>query len=186
MVVLVAAAGTLRCRVTDLGRSVGNLRRRSLRIVKGHDGGLAVVIDLRIHNAVDIFHCLAHRERTGCAGHFLNRKRRSRLFGNGSSAKSGDCDQQQPPLVLLTLGVSGAWMSNLTALAPYQGYFISATLLFLGTGFWTVYIKPKKACEDGSYCASPQSDLVIKIVLWVATVLVAAALGVNLILPLFL
>ena len=90
------------------------------------------------------------------------------------------------PLVLLTLGVSGAWMSNLTALAPYQGYFISATLLFLGTGFWTVYIKPKKACEDGSYCASPQSDLVIKIVLWVATVLVAAALGVNFILPLFL
>jgi len=90
------------------------------------------------------------------------------------------------PLVLLTLGVSGAWMSNLTALAPYQGYFIGATLLFLGAGFWTVYIKPQKACEDGSYCASPQSDRVIKTVLWVATVLVAAALGVNFILPLFL
>jgi len=90
------------------------------------------------------------------------------------------------PLLLLTLGVSGAWMSNLTALAPYQGYFIAATLLFLGAGFWTVHIKPKKACEDGTYCASPQSDRIIKTVLWVATVLVAAALGVNFILPLFL
>jgi len=91
------------------------------------------------------------------------------------------------PLVLLTLGVSGgAWMSNLTALAPYQGYFIGATLLFLGAGFWTVYIKSQKACEDGSYCASTQSDRVIKSVLWVATILVAAALGVNFILPLFL
>lgn len=90
------------------------------------------------------------------------------------------------PLVLLTLGVSGAWMSNLTALAPYQGYFIGATLLFLGAGFWTVYSKSQKACEDGSYCASTQSDRVIKSVLWVATILVAAALGVNFILPLFL
>lgn len=90
------------------------------------------------------------------------------------------------PLLLLTLGVSGAWMSNLTALAPYQGYFIAATLAFLAAGYWHVYFKPRKACEDGSYCESPQSDRVVKVVLWVATVLVALALGVNLILPLFL
>ena len=90
------------------------------------------------------------------------------------------------PLLLLTLGVSGAWMSNLTALAPYQDYFIAATLAFLGAGYWYVYFKPKKTCEDGSYCASPRSDRMIKIVLWVATALVALALGVNFILPLFL
>ena len=90
------------------------------------------------------------------------------------------------PLLLLTLGVSGAWMGNLTALAPYQNYFIVATLLFLGTGFWYVYWKPKKSCEDGSYCASPTSDRVIKIALWFATALVALALGVNFILPFFI
>lgn len=90
------------------------------------------------------------------------------------------------PLLLLTLGVSGAWMSNLTALAPYQSYFIAATLVFLGAGYWYVYFKPTKACEDGSYCASPQSDRLVKIVLWLATALVALALGVNFILPLFL
>lgn len=90
------------------------------------------------------------------------------------------------PLLLLTLGVSGAWMGSLTALAPYQNYFITATLLFIGAGHWYVYWKPKKACEEGSYCASPTSDRVIKIALWFATVLVALALGVNFILPFFI
>ena len=90
------------------------------------------------------------------------------------------------PLLLITLGVSGAWIGNLTALAPYQGYFIVATLAFLGAGFWHVYWKPKKACEDGSYCASRTSDRVIKATLWIATALVALALGVNFILPFFI
>jgi len=90
------------------------------------------------------------------------------------------------PLLLITLGVSGAWMSNLTLLAPYQGYFITATLLFLAAGFWYVYWKPKKDCADGSYCASPTSDRVVKIALWVATALIALALGVNFILPYFI
>jgi len=90
------------------------------------------------------------------------------------------------PLLLITLGVSGAWMGNLTLLAPYQGYFIVATLVFLGAGFWHVYWKPKKECADESYCASPTSDRVVKIALWLATALVALALGVNFILPFFI
>jgi mercuric ion transport protein len=90
------------------------------------------------------------------------------------------------PLLLLTLGVSGAWMGNLTALAPYQYYFIAATLVFLAAGFWYVYWKPKKTCEEGSYCASPASDRVIKIALWFATALIALALGFNFILPFFI
>lgn len=90
------------------------------------------------------------------------------------------------PLLLLTLGVSGAWVGNLTALAPYQGYFIAATLAFLGAGFWYVYWKPKQACEVGSYCASPASDRVVKIALWSATALVGLALAINFILPYFI
>jgi len=85
------------------------------------------------------------------------------------------------PLLLITLGVSGAWMGSLTLLAPYQAYFIAATLVFLAMGFWYVYWKPKKDCADGSYCASPTSDRVVKIALWLATALIAVALGVNLI-----
>ena len=36
------------------------------------------------------------------------------------------------PLVLLALGIGGAWISNLTALQPYRPLFIGLTLLFLG------------------------------------------------------
>lgn len=90
------------------------------------------------------------------------------------------------PLLLLSLGIGGAWMSNLTALAPYQAYFIAATLVFLGAGYWYVYRKPKTACEAGSYCASPRADRVVKIALWFATGLVVLAVGVNFLGPYFL
>lgn len=89
------------------------------------------------------------------------------------------------PLVLLTLGISGAWIGRLTALAPYQPIFIVATLGFLAAGYWQVYRKPKTACEDDTYCASPASDRVVKIALWVATGLVLLALSVDFLVPLF-
>ncbi len=81
------------------------------------------------------------------------------------------------PLVLLTLGVSGAWIGNLTGLAPYQGYFTAATLVFLASGFWFVYRRPNDACELGTYCASPRSGRVIKSMLWVSTLLIGVALA---------
>ncbi len=89
------------------------------------------------------------------------------------------------PLLLVTLGISGAWIGNLTALAPYQPIFVAATLGFLGVGFWQVYVKPKKACAAGSYCAGPASDRVVKTALWVATVLVIVALTIDLWAPFF-
>ena len=36
------------------------------------------------------------------------------------------------PLALFGLGVGGAWIGNLTALAPYQPIFVAVTLGFLG------------------------------------------------------
>ena len=40
------------------------------------------------------------------------------------------------PLVLLGLGISGAWISRLTALEPYRPLFIGLTLVFLGYAFY--------------------------------------------------
>ena len=90
------------------------------------------------------------------------------------------------PLAFVTFGISGAWIGNLTALAPYQWLFVIVTFGFLGAGFWTVYFKPKAACEEGTYCASPTSDLVVKTALWIGTVLVIAAVAVNVLTPLLL
>ena len=83
------------------------------------------------------------------------------------------------PFVFLMLGVSGAWIGNLTVLEPYKNYFAVATLVFLGIGFWHVYFKSRKQCADDGYCATPKSDYVIKTVLWVSTVLVLLALSVD-------
>ncbi|SDE29033.1 mercuric transporter MerT family protein [Belnapia rosea] len=82
------------------------------------------------------------------------------------------------PLGLFLVGVSGAWIGNLTALAPYQPVFVAVTLACLTSGFFAVYRKPKAAaCAEGSYCARPASDRIAKVALWSAAALVAAALA---------
>jgi len=90
------------------------------------------------------------------------------------------------PLVLFSLGVSGAWIGNFTWLAPYQPYFIAATLLFLGCGYWLVYRSGTRACAESEACARPQPNRLVKATLILATMLVAAALGLDFIAPFFL
>lgn len=90
------------------------------------------------------------------------------------------------PFALFMLGVSGAWIGNLTALEWYQPIFAVIAFGFLGYGFYLVYRKPKVACAEDSYCAKPSSGRMAKIGLWTATVLVAIALGFPKLAPLFL
>ncbi len=87
--------------------------------------------------------------------------------------------------MLLTLGVSGAWIGNLTALEPYKRYFAGVAIVFIGLGFRQIYFKAKPARADGSYCARPESSLFTKTVLWLATVLVVLALTISWWAPLF-
>ena len=90
------------------------------------------------------------------------------------------------PLVLFGLGVSGAWIGNLTRLAPYQPCFIAATITCLGYGYWSVYQSSKLACADGEICARPLPNRFVKVGLILATILVVAALGFDFIASLFL
>ena len=83
------------------------------------------------------------------------------------------------PLVLVMLGISGAWIANLTALEPYKPYVAAVTLALLGYGFWHVYFKPKPPCEDGTYCARPQSARTTKLALWFGLAVVIIALTLN-------
>lgn len=89
------------------------------------------------------------------------------------------------PLVLFSVGISGAWIGNLTALAPYKPYFAAATLGLLGYGYYLVYVRPKQACADG-LCARPLPNGLVKLGLWVATVLVVAAIAFDYVAPLLL
>jgi mercuric ion transport protein len=93
------------------------------------------------------------------------------------------------PLVLFSLGISGAWIGNLTALAPYQPYFIAATLACLGYGYWLVY-RPiaysEVACAEGSACTRPLPNHIVKASLILAAVLVAGSIAFDLFGPLLL
>ena len=86
------------------------------------------------------------------------------------------------PLILFSLGISGAWIGNLTALEPYKPLFIAVTLGFLGYGYWLVYRTPK-VCVDGAACAKSLPNRLVKGALWVSAVLVVIALFWNWIAP---
>lgn len=80
------------------------------------------------------------------------------------------------PFILFTLGVSGAWIGNLTALEPYQPIFAAVSLGFIGYGAWRLRRKRQVACADG-YCATPQSDRIARVGLWTAALLVIVAIA---------
>jgi mercuric ion transport protein len=90
------------------------------------------------------------------------------------------------PLVLFGLGVSGAWIGHLTALAPYQPYFITLTVACLAGGYWLVHRSASLACTDGAACSRPLANRLVKAGLIAATMLVLVALGLDIIAPLFL
>ena len=87
------------------------------------------------------------------------------------------------PVVLFSLGISGAWIGNLTQLAPYKPIFIAATLGFVGTGYWLVYRASRRACADGEACARPLSKRLVAIVFAVATAIVIAAFAFDYLAP---
>ena len=80
------------------------------------------------------------------------------------------------PLVLLGLGVSGAWIGNLTALEPYRPVFIvisAAALVVAGRRIW----RSQGACAPGEVCAVPQVRRVQKVLFGVVIALVLIALA---------
>jgi mercuric ion transport protein len=89
------------------------------------------------------------------------------------------------PLILFSLGIGGAWIGNLTALAPFKPIFVAGTAGLLGYGFYLVYWKPRPACAEGA-CARPISNRLVQLALWIATVLVIAAFAFDYVAPLLL
>lgn len=87
------------------------------------------------------------------------------------------------PLVLVTLGVSGAWIANLTQLEPYRPLFIGAAIVALLLAYRRIWRAPA-ACEPGQICALPQVNRSYKVLFWTVLALLAVALGFPLIAPL--
>lgn len=88
------------------------------------------------------------------------------------------------PLVLLALGIGGAWVGRLTALEPYSPVFTVLTLVFLGLAYRNLYFRPR-VCLPGEACTN---DLVIKrqrLLFWFIALPLMALLAFPWFAPLF-
>jgi len=88
------------------------------------------------------------------------------------------------PLVLIALGVSGAWIGNLTALEPYRPIFIGVALVALFFAWRRIY-RPAEKCQPGEVCAIPRFRVAYKVIFWMVSILVLIALLFPYTLPLF-
>jgi mercuric ion transport protein len=105
------------------------------------------------------------------------------LFVGGVAAllASGCC---LGPLVLLLLGVSGAWIGNLTALEPYRPYFLSIAALALLFA-WRGLGSGSGTCRAGEICGTLQAQKIHRVLFGVVGALVLLALSVPYVAPWF-
>ena len=80
------------------------------------------------------------------------------------------------PLLLLTLGIGGAWISTLTAMEPVRPIFIVLTLAILAWGFRSLYLVPE-TCEPEQTCADPTVKKRQRLIFWLVSVLLIALLA---------
>lgn len=88
------------------------------------------------------------------------------------------------PLILLMLGIGGAWIGHLTVLGPYRPVFIATALVALFFA-WRRIFGFARACEPDDVCASPRVRFAYKLMFWLVGALVLAALVFPYVLPLF-
>jgi mercuric ion transport protein len=87
------------------------------------------------------------------------------------------------PVLLFSLGISGAWIANFTRLAPYQPIFVVTTVAFLGSGYWLVYRSTRRACVDDQACAHPLPNRIVMVALLAATIIVIVAFALDFVAP---
>ncbi len=99
---------------------------------------------------------------------------RTALFAGGIAAvlASACC---LGPLLLVTVGVSGAWIGNLTRLEPFRPIFIVVALVALLFAWRNIY-RPVRACQPGEVCALPQTRRLYKVLFWASVALTSLAL----------
>lgn len=78
------------------------------------------------------------------------------------------------PLILVTLGFSGAWIGNLALLEPYRLWFIAAALVALFFAGRRIF-RRAEACAPGEVCALPNVRRAYKVLFGVVAALVVVA-----------
>lgn len=102
----------------------------------------------------------------------------------GAAAAIGASACCAGPLLLVVLGIGGAWGARLVALEAYQPWFIAAALAFFGAAFYRLYRTPA-TCAPDEACAVPAVRRRQRVIFWVVALLAAALMAFPLYAPLF-
>ena len=88
------------------------------------------------------------------------------------------------PFSLFSIGITGAWLGNLSALEPYRPYFIVVALALLVAGVYTMRRKRiTAACAEGEYCESKTANVVQISVLIISAIIIGLAIAWPVLLP---
>ncbi|HKA40820.1 MAG TPA: mercuric ion transporter MerT [Burkholderiales bacterium] len=79
------------------------------------------------------------------------------------------------PLVLVSLGMGGAWLANFQVLEPYRPIFIGVALVALGVAWKRIYRRAVH-CKPGEGCAVPAVKRGYKIGFWIVLALLLVML----------
>ena len=79
------------------------------------------------------------------------------------------------PLLLVLLGISGAWIGTLTALDPLRPWFSAGAIMSLAVAFWMLY-RPASQCGADGSCVEPATLRSRRRWLWLATALIVLLL----------
>lgn len=88
------------------------------------------------------------------------------------------------PLLLLSLGISGAWIANLTLLEPWRPLFVAATLALLYWAWHGLY-RRQPACADDRPCATTAIRRRQRLIFWLVSVTLLLLLALPWFAPLF-
>ena len=89
------------------------------------------------------------------------------------------------PLLLLSLGIGGAWMSTLTSMETVRPFFLILTLIFIGLGYRKLYLVPE-SCAEGEACASPEVKKKQRTTFWVGSAFILLLLAFPWYAPFFM
>jgi mercuric ion transport protein len=79
------------------------------------------------------------------------------------------------PLALVSLGLGGAWVSQLRALERFAPAFIAIAVAAFAYAFYRLYLRPAP-CAPATACATPRERRRQRIAFW-ATLVIAKALN---------
>jgi mercuric ion transport protein len=81
------------------------------------------------------------------------------------------------PAILVSLGIGGAWLSELKSLERFFPVFVGIAAAAFAFAFYRIYVRPAQY-EPGSTCATRRTSVHQRTALWVALLFAAALVAV--------